>query len=618
MEKTGPSHVAKAVDSSRSSYAGQLARGFRLGDWLVQPGLCTLTDGPRTQQLEPKVMGVLLCLAQHAPQVVTREQFIRDVWEGRTVTDEVLSRSMSLLRTQLGDDAHEPRFIRTIPRVGYALIIPVGGLQPPSPEGTESEPTASRPIRIAVLPFENMSGEPDKDYFVEGLADELIASLSRVDGLHVVARTSARRFGNRDRDVGEVGRLLGATHLVEGNVHSDGQRLRVGVQLIDASLSEDVWAGTYEREIKDFFAVQTEIASAIMQSLERRLPETLSTGLRPPTWSLEAYQSYLRGQQLLKQRGASAIRSSIELFIETVALDPKFARAHVALAYAYTLLPSYASVDAAAMYAKADAALAAAAADADASVGAAGVRAVLEVRRNHWIAAEEAFRAELAGNPGNSEIRQWYSQLLGGVGKLRAAFEQAQQALADDPLSPILNFRLGVTYLWNDRDADAERQFAVARELGLEPSVSSEAFTMLMIRQRRYDDVRRAFVEIQRIRQQSDDWVAAFVAALKEGGPDPSVEAVFERAFAAGQMSWVIYLGGLVLAGHHGRALETLLSRDVVNPTELEPLFIREGSAARQHANFGRLCLKLRLDEYWDRFGWPPGFSRAGELIRCE
>jgi TolB-like protein/Tfp pilus assembly protein PilF len=577
-----------------------------------------LTDGARTQQLEPKVMGVLLCLAQHAPQVVTREQFIRDVWDGRTVTDEVLSRSISLLRTQLGDDAHEPRFIRTIPRVGYALIIPVEGLQESPPDRPEPGPMSGTPIRIAVLPFSNMSREPDKDYFAEGLADELIANLSQVYGLHVVARTSARRFRNRDMDVREVGRLLGATHLVEGNVYNDGQRLRVGVQLIDTDMGEDVWAETYDRELKDIFAVQTDIAAAIMQSLARKLPETFSMGLRPPTWSLEAYQSYLRGQQLLKGRGASAIRSSIELFTEAVALDPKFARAHVALAYAYTLLPSYASVDASAMYANADAALAAAACDAELSAGAAGVRAVLEVRRNHWIAAEEAFRTALEANPGNSEVRQWYSQLLGGVGKLHASLEEARQALVNDPLSPVVNFRLAVTHLWNNQDADAERQFAVARELGLEPSVMSEAFAMLLVRQRRIDDLKRAFIELQRIRQQSDEWVAAVVAAVRDGGSDPHVVSAIESAFAAGQMSWVIYVGTLMLTGHHGRALEALLSRSAVNPTELEPLFSREGFAARQHANFGRLVVQLHMDEYWDRFGWPAGFMRTADSIQCQ
>jgi len=572
---------------------------------------------------------VLLCLAQHAPDVVTREQFIREVWEGRTVTDEVLSRSISLLRTHLGDDPRAPRFIKTIPRIGYALIPSVDRLEV-SPQGTfgvpepnlQTEPASphavAAPIRLAVLPFANVNHEPDQEYFAEGLADELMASLSRVDGLQVVARTSAQRFKNRDTDVREIGRLLGATHLVEGNVHSDGLQLRVGVQLVNTSTGHEVWAETYDREFKDIFAVQMDIATAIVQSLTRKLPATSSLGLRPPTWNLEAYQSYLRGQQQLKRRGAAAIRSSIELFSEAVALDPRFASAHVALAYAYTLLPSYTPVDATLMYSNADSALAAAARDADLSAEAAGFRAVLEVRRNRWIAAEEAFRTALDANPANSEVRQWYSQLLGAVGKLDAALHEAQQALANDPLSPILNFRLAVAYLWNDQDTDAERQFAVARELGLEPSVTPEAFTMLLTRQRRFDDVTRAFVDTQRTRRQSDEWVTAVVAAIRDPRPDPYVESVIERAYAAGQMSWMVYMGTLVLTGHHERALQALLSRSEVSPSDLEFLFTRGASAARQHADFGRLIVKLRMDEYWDRFGWPQGCTRTAGSIQCE
>jgi len=369
MDKSGTSHVAKALVGSSGARQGELARGFRLGRWQVRPAFCSLTDDTRTEQLEPKVMAVLLCLAQHAPQPVTREQFIGEVWDGRTVTDEVLSRSVSLLRSHLGDDTHAPRFIQTIPRIGYALIPPVERLDVSSPggpgvsgSGVEARAAESLdpalPIRLAVLPFANASRDPDTDYFVEGLGDELAASLSRVDGLHVVARTSALRFKEHDKNAREIGQMLGATHLVEGSVRSDGQRLHIGVQLVNAQSGQGIWAGTYDRETQDVFAMQAEIASAIAQSLARRPPATLATSPRPPSWNLEAYQSYLRGQQQLKRRGAVSIRASIDLFREAVALDPQLAAAHVALAFAYTLLPSYTPVDATMMYANADSALA--------------------------------------------------------------------------------------------------------------------------------------------------------------------------------------------------------------------------------------------------------------------
>lgn len=628
MDKSGTSHVAKALGSSARGGDADLVHGFRLGEWQVRPAFCDLTDGVRTEQVEPKVMAVLLCLAQHAPQVVTRDVFMSEVWDGRTVTDEVLSRSVSLLRDHLGDDPRSPRFIRTIPRVGYALIAAVERLDAYAPGGrlapserlrTEaiSQPTAT-PIRVAVLPFTNLSCETDTDYFVEGLADELIASLARVEGLHVVARTSALRFRNREADDLEVGRQLGASHLVQGSVRSDGHRLRIRVQLVDAQTGHEVWAESYDGDLLEVFAVQSNIASTIVRSLAREYPAVVPTARRPPSWNLEAYQSYLRGQQQLKRRGAAAIRSSIDLFHEAVALDPQLAAAHVALAYAYTLLPSYTPVDSTMMYASADAALAEAARDPDVAPDTFGIRAVLEVRRNHWIAAEEAFRKALAASPAASEVRQWYSQLLGAVGKLPEALREAAEALATDPLSPILNFRLAVCCLWCDQDADAERHFAVARELGLEPSVTPEAFIMLLIRRRRYDELTRAFVEVQQARKQSDDWVPAVVAAIRDGGSDPQVASAIESAFAAGQMSGLLYFGVLALTGHHERALRALLAQPEVSPSTLELLFTREARETRRHPDFERLIRQLGVDTYWDRYGWPPLCRRVSESLRCD
>ena len=129
MDKSGISHIARVLRGEGSTGKPSRARGFRLGAWRVRPDLCSLETDGRDIQLEPKTMGVLLCLAEHAPQVVTREQFIAEVWNGRIVTDEVLSRAISLLRTEFEDDAHEPRFVRTIPRVGYALIAAVEPLE---------------------------------------------------------------------------------------------------------------------------------------------------------------------------------------------------------------------------------------------------------------------------------------------------------------------------------------------------------------------------------------------------------------------------------------------------------------------------------------------------------
>lgn len=613
MEKSGPSHLAKALGSSARVAGAGFVHGFRLGRWQVRPTFCELSDGVRTEHLEPKVMGVLLCLAQHAPQVVTRELFMTEVWGGRTVTDDALSRSVSLLRACLGDDSSIPRFIRTIPRVGYALIAPVEPNEPTvrSPPGCIPRPDAisgapAGLIQLAVLRFVNLSRDPDQDYLVDGVADELAVKLSRVVGIRVVARTSALRFRGGEDDGREVGRQLGATHLLQGGVRSDGPRLHIEVQLVDSRTAHTLFAESYDGKVEEILDMQSDVAAAISRSLARSLPAPAPTDRRPPTWSLEAYQAYLRGQQQLKRRGATAIRASIDLFQEAVALDPHLAAAHAALAYAYALLPSYAPVDETVMYRHADLALTRASHDAGLFADICGVRAVLETLRNHWIPAEEAFQNALAANPAAAEMRQWYSQLLGAVGRLPEALQEARQALAGDPLSPILNFRLAFCCLLSDRDAEAERQFAAARELGLEASVTPEAFIMLLIRRRRFDEVAHALVEVQQARRQSDAWVPAAVAAIRCGRSGPEVASEIERAFADGQMSSLLQIGMLALSGHHEHALQALLGQRQVRPGTLEFLFAREARAARQHLNFARLTRQLGLDAYWERHGSPP------------
>lgn len=624
MDKSGTSHVAEALETSRSG----LARGFRLGAWRVSPEFCTLSDGARTEQLEPKVMAVLLCLAEHAAQVVTREQFIREVWKGRTVSDEVLSRSISLLRTCLGDDAHAPRFIQTVPRVGYALIIAVERIERPAtndstapvpklPGEASPAPTVGTLIRVAVLPFANLSRDPDREFFADGLTDELISCLSRVEGLELVARTSAFRFKSRSADVREIGRLLGTAYLVDGSVRSDGQQLRITMQLIDVRTGYQVTGETYDRELRDVFAVQRDIAAAVVQSLAHKLPAGLASGPAAPTQNLEAYLLYLRGRQQLTRRGEAPIRSSIELFLAAAALDPEFASAHVALAYGYALLPTYAPVSIESMREHADAALAEVARHARHSPEAAGVRAVLEVRRMRWIAAEEAFREALAANPADSEAREWYSQLLGSVGKREAALREAQRALATDPLSPILHFRLAAAHLWNDQDSDAERHLAIARELGLEPTVTPEAYALLLARQGRFDELTRAFIDMQRGRRQSDEWVPAVVDAIRDRASVAATAELIENAYSTGQMGWTVYIGTLVLTGHPERALRAFPSRPNSSTNDFEFLFAREARELRQHADFPRLIAELGIDEYWDRYGWPPGIRRTAGSIEC-
>ncbi|MGH8167904.1 MAG: winged helix-turn-helix domain-containing protein, partial [Woeseiaceae bacterium] len=266
--------------------ATALECGFRLGSWDVRPMLGTL-DGPGGNlHLEPKVMGVLLCLAERAGDVVTRDQFVLRVWDGRLVSDEVLSRCISLLRTQLGDNPREPQFIQTVPKIGYRLITPVVPFEsrpPPlasTPDATVRDdvgPVADAAPRVpgrrrfgialaavalvaaasgllywhtlpdspsrgivahepsvAVLPFVNHSDDDRDEYFSDGLTEELIDRLANVPGLLVVASTSAFAFKDHRDDVRNIATQLGVNYVLEGNVRKEGDRVRITAQLVDA------------------------------------------------------------------------------------------------------------------------------------------------------------------------------------------------------------------------------------------------------------------------------------------------------------------------------------------------------------------------------------------------
>ena len=328
-------------------------------------------------------MEVLLYLAQRQDQVIRRDELISDVWHSTFVTDEVLSRAISMLRTRLGDDRMTPRYIQTLPKVGYRLLMEVKPLTAAAtksekesqsdhsadlwnnrkwlvgisltviviatlvmwnrPEG-EIEPRSASTFKsitewidfltekregttgvtsIAVLPFDNVSENGDSTFFSEALTDELTMSLSKVKGLKVVARRSSYSFKNRTDDVPTIGRLLNADAIFEGTIRRDGERLRINAQLCDVSDGFLMWSANYERDASDIFDVREEIATAVVEAMREHFEDdALQTPLAnqaPP--DIEAYQLYLmNGNFQWKLRGEQPIRKSIELYRQTLAI----------------------------------------------------------------------------------------------------------------------------------------------------------------------------------------------------------------------------------------------------------------------------------------------------------
>jgi DNA-binding winged helix-turn-helix (wHTH) protein/TolB-like protein/tetratricopeptide (TPR) repeat protein len=646
--------------------------GFLLADWEVRPRYGTLlrrSDPTATPvQLEPRVMAVLVCLAKHAGEVVTRDEFIADVWESRVVSDEALSRCISLLRQALQDDSREPRFIRTVAKVGYALLqppAPLGAVGPPlalpvprsdevrgagQPRSgrvrrgviaalaavgllagitaflalRETHPDALAPpppmTRLLVLPFDvHEAREVDRDVGNE-LADEIADSLARVSGLRVSGRTSAGVLAASHATAVDAGRKLGVDAVLDGAVAGSAQGLRVTVRLTSTGNGRLLWSSVYERKAEDIFAVQSSIASAVVRELLGRASREGLVGVRsvePESRDLEAYRLYLRGAHQLQLRGEDSLRLAIDRFSAALRRDPSYARAQVGLASAYVLLPSYTFEDPEEMYALAEAALDAA----DRLTGtrslSAGTRAYLCFIRRRWLDAETAFRTAIAADPNNPEVRQQYSQLLGAMGRLDAALDQIHLAQDIDPLAPVVADRMGILHLWLGRDAEAASDVALARELGLEEAAYPETKIILELHQHADEAAADALRSLQHAVNRSDAWIVPTLDAYRHPEKRPAAIEMLDRARDAGALSARLYFGAMVLLGSSARALRAVSVRNYRDANDLEFLFSVDAVGIRGDPVFGEFVRAMGLEAYWDRFGWPGACRREGGRVAC-
>jgi len=323
---------------------------------------------------------------------------------------------------------------------------------------------------IAVLPFVNMSREPENEYFSDGMTEELIGALSKVPGLRVAARTSAFAFKGKNVPIQRIADELGVRSIVEGSVRREGTRLRVTAQLVDAADGFDRWSERYDRDVSDVFAVQDEIARAITNALRVTLVGARESALvQRPTADLAAYALYLKGRQALNQRTLSQLLRGSELFGEAIRRDSSFARAYAGLADAYVLMPLYGNLSPAQAWPKARAAARAALA-LDSSLAEAHTALAYGTMLHEWdwSSAERGFRRAIALDPNYATAYQRYSDYLLGRGRLQESLDMMQRAHQLDPLSPIISAELGRGLFYVDRREEAVAQ--LRETLQLDPS----------------------------------------------------------------------------------------------------------------------------------------------------
>ena len=298
--------------------------------------------------LEPKAFALLSHLLEHHGELMGRDTLLDTVWGHRFVTPGVLSRSVAQLRKALGDDSEHPRYIQTVHALGYRFIAPVtcsdettvpeaeAPIAMRSTEGGEAPLTpavgGSVTVPVAVLPFANMSGDPEQAYFSDGITEDIITELSRWRMLAVRSRAATFRFRGAAVDVQQVARELQVRFIVEGSVRRMGDRVRITAQLIDAEAGSHIWAEKYDRALADIFMVQDELVRTIVSTLVGRVQARSAEGARrrPPA-SLAAYECVLKGNALPWDDPAAAAEAA-RLFEQAIALDARYALAHSLLA----------------------------------------------------------------------------------------------------------------------------------------------------------------------------------------------------------------------------------------------------------------------------------------------
>lgn len=456
-----------------------MSHEFSVGEWIVRPQQNVISRNGTSVRLEPKIMSLLLFLAENSSEVVSKERLLETIWADTFVTEQVLKVAVSELRKALGDNARQPRYINTVPKKGYQLIAETGplnaggGSNPPASKETpvlapsrlggrfwiltvialvmtgavvilkfasESNPppSAVKPKAInsvAVLPLKNVTGDQAEEFFADGLTEAIITDLAELKPLRVISASSMMRYKDGDKQLGQISRELNVDSLLEGSVLRSGERIRLTIRLVNAADGQNILAKTYERDLKDILKIQAELSSDIAQQVQLKLapPKT------PSQVNPQAYEAYLKGRFFWNKRQVENIEKSLGYFEQAIALEPGQGLFHSGLADAYILLAFYSPSGDKDYYRKAkDSAQRALALDETLAEAHTSLAAVLHKHELDWAGAEREFQEAIKLNPNYPTAHQWYAIYLVSKGEYEKAVAEIDTALGLDPLSLIM------------------------------------------------------------------------------------------------------------------------------------------------------------------------------------
>jgi TolB-like protein/Tfp pilus assembly protein PilF len=491
------------------------AKSYRFGRYRLQSTGGLLYCDDRPVPLAPKVAQTLLLLVEHADDVVEKEELLKKVWRDAFIEEGSLTRTISVLRKTLREGEKGREFIATISKRGYRFVAPVQEIEKPK------APSADGKIMLAVLPFENLSGDQEQEYFSDGLTEEMIMQLSRLspERLGVIARTSAMMFKGTKKRILEIGNDLGVNYILEGSVRRSETRVRISAQLILVADETHAWAKNYERGLGDVLTLQSEVARAIAGEIKLKLTAREERRLaQAPSVPAEAYEAYLRGRHSWNKRTEDGMRKSIAYYEEAIGHHPGYSVAYAGIADSHVMLGCRGMVPAKESFQKAKSA-ARKALDLDDGLGEA--HASLAHVRLHdwdWEDLEKDFQRALELDPSQAIVYYWYGEYLMSRGKPEEAIAVTQQAHQMDPLSPVIGSSLAMILYLARRYDQALRILDRAMEIAPEHFLPHLRMGLVSVQIRKYDQAISHLKLAVKLACQSTETQAALALAYAAAG----------------------------------------------------------------------------------------------------
>ena len=619
-----------------------LRQGFRLGEWEVLPLRGVLRKGEREEKPEPRVFGVLLALAKRDGDLVTRDELVDELWDGRPTSDEPINRCLSQLRRHLDDQSRPHRYVETLTRRGYRLMQPV---ELPEPDETEKPPVADgvtavaagyrKPLlaavavaalawlvwtlwppgdfrSIGVMPFENASHDPANNYLVSGFKDELVNTLHNIPDFTV----KSSRVPHAGEEVTAIAGSLGVDAVLFGRVHRNGEQLQIFYTVEDGRNGDVVATAELEGSVAEIFQLQEDLARMVRRDLFGKSSQQLISRTRPASFA--AYDRYMRGLYAFDNRldTGSSLEEAIELFQETIRLDANFGPAYLMLATAYALVPIYRDAAGDEMYRTAIA-TAEEGVSVDASIrdAANAIFGFIYHQQMQWLKAEDAYLAATSAEVVDPNAFNWYSRMLASVGRLDASLEQALIALEMDPTSAVINSRVALAYLWIGDTRNAEEFFDRAAKFGVTGPTHMMGYALFLFREQRSEEAYELSFQVARVAGGSEAWIDPVFAALDDPSRSAEALAALDAAVAENGVSRRIEFIARTVLGDIDGAMDVARQLEEHGEVfEMDLLFIPEVQPLREHPDFPALLDALGITDYWRA----RGCTWNGQVVSCE